>query len=111
MTLTFRGGRCEVRRGEKLIRRGTHSTDPTRSPKTITVCFIESDVPELIGAPLQGIYEANAEKLRICYGPPAGTESTHSQPQSEPASIWGNIGEGMPQNKQPLHRPGTHQGA
>ncbi|MHC4602330.1 MAG: TIGR03067 domain-containing protein [Planctomycetota bacterium] len=72
VTLTFADGRCEVGRGEKLIRRGTYTTDPTRSPKTIDVCFTESDVPELIGAPLRGIYEVSAEQLRICYGPPGG---------------------------------------
>ena len=33
--LTFRDGRCEVRRGGTLIRRGTYSADPTRSPKTL----------------------------------------------------------------------------
>ena len=72
VTLTLTEGWCEVRRGEKLIRRGTYSTDPTRSPKTIDVIFTESDVPELIDAPLRGIYEVNAEQLRICYGPEGG---------------------------------------
>ncbi|MBI3697064.1 MAG: hypothetical protein HY238_19795 [Acidobacteria bacterium] len=72
VALTFADGRCEVRRGERLIRRGTYATDPTRSPKTIDVCFTESDVPELVGAPLRGIYEVSAEQLRICYGPPDG---------------------------------------
>jgi uncharacterized protein (TIGR03067 family) len=77
VTLTFAEGRCEVRRGDQLIRKGAYATDPTRSPKTIDVCFSESDVPELIGAPLRGIYEANADRLRICYGPPGG-DRAHS---------------------------------
>ena len=72
VTLTFAEGRCEVHRSGKLIRRGTYSTDPTPSPKTIDVCFTESDVPELIDAPMLGIYEVNAGQLRICYGPPGG---------------------------------------
>ena len=72
MTLTFTEGGCEVRRREKLIRSGTYSTDPSRSPRTIDVCFNDSDVPELIGAPMLGIYEVNAEQIRICYGPPGG---------------------------------------
>ena len=75
MTLTFAEGRCEVFRGEKLLRRGTYSTDPAQSPKTINVCFTESDVPELIDAPLLGIYEVNAEQLRICYGPAGGNRA------------------------------------
>ncbi len=77
VTLTFLDGWCEVRRGERLIRKGSYATDSTRSPQFIDVCFTESDVPELIGAPLLGIYEANAERLRICYGPPGG-ERAHS---------------------------------
>ena len=72
VTLTFAEGRCEVRRCAKLIREGVYAIDPTSSPKTIDVCFTESDVPELISAPLRGIYEVNAEQLRICYGPPGG---------------------------------------
>ncbi len=77
VTLTFAGGRCEVRRGGTLIRCGTYSTDPTRSTKTIDVCFTESDVPELIDAPMLGIYEVNAEQFRICYGAPGG-DRAHS---------------------------------
>ena len=72
VTLTFSGGRCEVRRGETIIRLGRYATDQTQSPKTIDVCFTESDVPELIDAPLHGIYEVNMNQLRICYGPPGG---------------------------------------
>ena len=75
VTLTFANSRCEVRRGEALIRRGSYSTDPTQSPKTIDVCFTESDVPELIDATLRGIYEVKAENLRICYGPPGGVRA------------------------------------
>ena len=51
ITLTLLDGWCEVRRGERLIRKGPYATDPTRSPQFIDVCFTESDVPELIGAP------------------------------------------------------------
>ena len=38
----------------------------------IDVCFIESDVPELIDAPLRGIFELIGDELRICYGVPGG---------------------------------------
>ena len=72
VTLTFAKGSVQVCRGEKLVRLGTYSTDTRRSPKTIDVCFSESDVPELIDAPMLGIYEVNVEQLRICYGPPGG---------------------------------------
>ena len=72
VTLIFVEGRCEVRRGGKVIRRGAYATDSSRSPKTIDVCFSESDVPELIDAPLLGIYEVDGDRLRICYGPPGG---------------------------------------
>ena len=72
VTLTFENGLCEVRRSGTLIRRGTYSADSAQSPKTIDVCFTESDVPELINSPLCGIYERIGEQLRICYGPPGG---------------------------------------
>jgi len=76
VTLTFANSRCEVRRGGTLIRRGSYATDPTQSPKTIDVCFTESDVGELIGATLRGIYEVKAGDLRICYGPPGGVRAS-----------------------------------
>jgi uncharacterized protein (TIGR03067 family) len=75
VTLTFAEGRCEVRRANKLIRSGTFSTDPAGSSATIDVCFDESDVPELTGAALRGIYELSGERLRVCYGPPGGARA------------------------------------
>lgn len=72
VTLTFIDGRCEVRRADQLIRLGTYSVDMTTEPKSIDVRFTESDVPELIAAPLLGIFELNEDLLRICYGPPGG---------------------------------------
>lgn len=75
VTLTFLGGRCEVRRGGNLIRLGMYTADATNSPHTLDVCFSESDVPELIGATLRGIYEVDADQLRICYGPPGGNRA------------------------------------
>ena len=76
VTLTFEGERCEVRRRGELIRSGTYSVNPENSPKTIDVCFTESDVPELIEAPLRGLYEVNLDELRICYGPPGGDRAS-----------------------------------
>jgi uncharacterized protein (TIGR03067 family) len=72
VTLTFAAGRCEVRRGSELVRAGTYSIDPAVSPAEIEVCFLESDVPTLIGAPLRGIYRIDAGRLHVCYGPPGG---------------------------------------
>ena len=72
VTLTFTDGRCAVRRGETIIRLGSYATDATKPQKSIEVCFTESDVAELIGVPLHGIYEVNKDQLRICYGPPGG---------------------------------------
>lgn len=76
VTLTFAQGRCEVYRGGKLIRRGTYTSDTTQTPQTLDVCFTESDVPELIDAPLRGICEVHGERLRICYGPPGGERAS-----------------------------------
>jgi uncharacterized protein (TIGR03067 family) len=72
VTLIYENGMCEVWRGETLIRRGTYSTDAAQTPKTLDVCFTESDVPELINSPLCGIYERTGDHLRICFGPPSG---------------------------------------
>ena len=84
VTLTVMKSWCEVRRGETLIRWGTCASDPTQSPRTLDVCFAESDVTELIGAALLGIYEVSEDRLRICYGPPGGkrAESFSSIPGS-----------------------------
>ncbi len=75
ITLTFAAGRCEVRRGDNVVRLGTYTTDLTTSPRTLDVSFTESDVPELIDATLRGIYEISADRLRICYGPPGGVRA------------------------------------
>lgn len=72
VVLTFADGRCEVTRAGSLIRSGTYVNDRKISPKTIDVHFTESDVRELIDAPLRGIYEVSADKLCICYGPAGG---------------------------------------
>ena len=72
ITLTFANGRCEVCRGGTVIRLGTYTNDTTTSPPTLDVSFTDGDVPELINAPLRGIYEVSKNQLRICYGPPGG---------------------------------------
>ena len=72
VTLTFADGQCKVYRAGVLIRRGTVWVDAAKIPRELDVCFEQSDVPELIGAPLRGIYEVDGNALRICYGPPAG---------------------------------------
>ena len=72
VTLTFADGRCEVRRGALLIRQGVFAVDCAEIPCELDVCFKQSDVPELIDAPLRGIYQVDGDHLRICYGPPGG---------------------------------------
>lgn len=76
VTLTFIDGRCEVHRAGVLIRHGTYSVDTAKVPCELDVCFAESDVSELIGAPLRGIFEVDGDQLRICYGPPGGDRAT-----------------------------------
>ena len=72
VTLTFADRQCEVHRAGVLIRRGSYSVDSAKIPCELDVCFEQSDVRELIGARLQGIYEVDGDHLRICYGPPGG---------------------------------------
>ncbi len=76
VTLTFADGRCEVRRAGVLIRQGVYSVDSAKIPRELDVCFEHSDVPELIGTPLKGIYQVDGDHLRICYGPPAGDRAS-----------------------------------
>ena len=72
VTLTFADGECKVHRAGVLIRHGTYRVDSAKVPCQLDVCFEQSDVPELIDAPLRGIYEVEGNDLRICYGPPGG---------------------------------------
>ena len=72
ITLAFARGRCEVRRGDILIRKGTYCADTAKNPHELNVFFEQSDVQELIGTTLKGIYQVDRDHLRICYGPPGG---------------------------------------
>jgi uncharacterized protein (TIGR03067 family) len=65
-----------------VIRRGACNTDPSRSPKTVDVCFTESDIPELIDVSLLGIYEVDGDRLRICYGLPGGSRASSFSTQT-----------------------------
>ena len=76
ITLSFAGGRCEVRRAEFLIRQGTYRVDTAKIPCELDVFFEQSDVQELIGTTLKGIYQVDRDHLRICYGPPGGNRAS-----------------------------------
>ena len=64
ITPAFARGRCEVRRGDILIRKGTYCADIAKNPHELDVCFEQSDVPELIDATLKGIYHVDPSKTR-----------------------------------------------
>jgi uncharacterized protein (TIGR03067 family) len=59
---TIEGDRFTVSRYSREISRGTFKLDPTQSPKTID--SLVTSAPEPLT--LQGIYEFDGERLRIC---------------------------------------------
>jgi uncharacterized protein (TIGR03067 family) len=64
MTVTFAGDRYTVRKGDEVIQAGTQTLDPSRSPKAIDVT-VTGGLKK--GAVMPGIYEINADTLRVCF--------------------------------------------
>ena len=67
ITVRITGDKLDAYRDDKLIRVAILKLAPTTSPKTIDSRVTESDVPELLGETLTGIYEVNEDEYRICY--------------------------------------------
>jgi uncharacterized protein (TIGR03067 family) len=74
ITVRITGDKLEAYRDDKLIRVAVLKLDPAKSPKTIDSHVTESDVPELLGKTLIGIYELTEDEYRICYGTVGKTE-------------------------------------
>jgi uncharacterized protein (TIGR03067 family) len=67
ITVRITGDKLEAYRDDRLIRVAVLNLDPTKSPKTIDSRVTESDVPELLGKTLTGIYELREDEYTICY--------------------------------------------
>ena len=66
LVVTFEGDKHTVKKGDEVIQVGTQKLDPSRSPKTIDVTMIEGPNK---GAVMLGIYEFDADTLKVCFDP------------------------------------------
>ena len=62
----YEGGKHTLKYGDKVFQVGTQKIDPSKSPKTIDVTMTEGPNK---GAVMLGIYEIDADKLKVCFGP------------------------------------------
>ena len=60
-------GKVSVRRGDKVINKGTVKLDPTKKPKTIDVTYTAG---ERKGQAVLGIYEIEGDAFRLCVARP-----------------------------------------
>jgi uncharacterized protein (TIGR03067 family) len=61
--LTFDGNKVTLKAGGEVVQAGTFEVDPGGKPKTIDIKITEGDGK---GATVQGIYELDGDKLKIC---------------------------------------------
>ena len=64
--LTFEGEKHTLKKGDEVIQVGTQKIDPSKSPKTIDVTMTEGPNK---GAVMLGIYEIDADTLKVCFDP------------------------------------------
>jgi uncharacterized protein (TIGR03067 family) len=71
--VTFEGDKHTVKKGDEVIQVGTQKLDPSKSPKTIDVTMTEG--PQK-GTVMLGIYEIDADTLKVCFDPEGKTRPT-----------------------------------
>jgi uncharacterized protein (TIGR03067 family) len=71
--VTFEGDKHTVKNGDEVIQVGTQKLDPSKSPKTIDVTMV--DGPQK-GTVMLGIYEIDADTLKVCFDPEGKTRPT-----------------------------------
>jgi uncharacterized protein (TIGR03067 family) len=64
--VTFEGDKHTVKKGDEVIQIGTQKLDPSKSPKSIDVTMVEGPHK---GTIMLGIYEIDAETLKVCFDP------------------------------------------
>jgi uncharacterized protein (TIGR03067 family) len=77
-TVTFRGDKFKVKRGDTVLQAGTHTFDPGKDPKTFDLTVSDGEGK---GTVRPGIYEMSGDTLKVCFDPrgkqrPAAFEST-----------------------------------
>ena len=73
MTVTFAGDKFTVKKGDEVIQVGTQMLDPSKTPKTIDVTMLEGPHK---GTVMLGIYEIDADTLKVCFDPEGKTRPT-----------------------------------
>jgi uncharacterized protein (TIGR03067 family) len=73
VVVTFEGDKHTVKRGDEVIQVGTQKLDPSKTPKTIDVTMLEGPHK---GTVMPGIYEINADTLKVCFDPEGKTRPT-----------------------------------
>ena len=73
VVVTFEGDKHTVKRGDDVIQVGTQKLDPSKTPKTIDVTMLEGPHK---GTVMPGIYEINADTLKVCFDPEGKTRPT-----------------------------------
>jgi uncharacterized protein (TIGR03067 family) len=69
----FEGDKHTVKNGDEVIQVGTQKLDPSKSPKVIDVTMTEGPNK---GAVMLGIYEIDADTLKVCFDPEGKTRPT-----------------------------------
>jgi uncharacterized protein (TIGR03067 family) len=64
VVVTLKGDKHTVKKGDEVIQVGTQKLDPSKSPKTIDVTMVEGPHK---GTVMLGIYEIDADTLRVCF--------------------------------------------
>jgi uncharacterized protein (TIGR03067 family) len=66
MTVTFKGDKYTVKKGDEVIQAATQKLDPSKSPKTLDVTVAEGPNK---GVVMLGIYEISGDTLKVCFDP------------------------------------------
>jgi uncharacterized protein (TIGR03067 family) len=69
----FKGEKHTVKNGDEVIQVGTQKLDPSKLPKTIDVTMVEGPYK---GTVMLGIYEIDADTLKVCFDPEGKTRPT-----------------------------------
>jgi uncharacterized protein (TIGR03067 family) len=69
----FEGDKHTVKKGDEVIQVGTQKLDPSKFPKTIDVTMVEGPHK---GTVMLGIYEIDADTLKVCFDPEGKTRPT-----------------------------------
>jgi uncharacterized protein (TIGR03067 family) len=65
-TITFKGDKFEVKRGDTVLQAGTFKLDATKNPRTIDITINEGDAK---GTVQLGIYEVVGDAFNLCFDP------------------------------------------